>query len=123
MGATVTKDGELRIVRLTGMLRKAELDAIQQNEAKALPPDAHVNVLVLAEGFEGWQRGDKWGDVRFITTYGGRIDKIALVSEPRWEDQLLMFTGAGFRRTQIKFFPLAQLAEARAWLAASTTAA
>lgn len=123
MSATVTNDGELRIVRLTGMLRKTELDAIQQNEAKALAPDARINVLVLAEGFEGWQRGDRWGDVSFISTYGDRIDKIALVAEPRWEDQMLMFTGAGFRRTQIKFFPLAQFAEARAWLAESTMAA
>jgi hypothetical protein len=80
-------------------------------------------VLVIAEAFEGWHRGDSWDDVSFVTKYGDRIDKIALVAEPRWEAPLLMFTGAGFRRTQVKFFPTDQIADARAWLAESTPAA
>lgn len=123
MGATITNEGEFKIVRLTGMLRKAELDAIQWDGASELAPDAKVNVLVIAEAFGGWHRGDPWGDVSFIASYGDRIGKIALVAEPRWEDQLLMFTGAGFRRTQVKFFPPDELAQARAWLAGSATAA
>ena len=108
MGATSNREGNLRIVRLTGMLRKAELDAIQSSEVSDLASDARINVLVIAEAFEGWHRGDPWGDVSFIRTYGDQIDKIALVAEPAWEAQLLMFTGAGFRSTQIKFFPPAQ---------------
>jgi hypothetical protein len=123
MVATMAREGELRVVRLRGMLRKAELDTLHQDEAEVLPADTRVNVLVIAEAFEGWHRGDQWGDVSFIATYGDRIDKIALVAEPRWEAQLLMFTGAGFRRTQIKFFPSEQLAEARAWLTEAQTAA
>jgi hypothetical protein len=117
MGATLTEEGGLKVVRLTGMLRKAELDAIQWGEAKKMAADARVNVLVIADEFEGWHRGDPWGDVSFVATYGDQIDKIALVAKPRWEDQLLLFTGAGFRHTQIRSFPLGRLAEARAWLA------
>jgi hypothetical protein len=123
MVATMTREGELRVVRLTGMLRKTELDALHQGEAEALATEGRINVLVIAEAFEGWHRADKWGDVSFIATYGNRIGKIALVAEPHWEDQLLMFTGAGFRRTQIKFFPPEKLAEARTWLAEAKTVA
>lgn len=123
MGATIAKDGELIVVRLTGVLRKDELDAIQWGEAAKIPPDARLNALVLAEAFAGWRRGDTWDDVSFIAAHGGRIGKIALVAEPRWEDRLLMFMGAGFRRTQVRFFPLEQLDEARAWLAETMPAA
>lgn len=121
MGATITNKGDLKIVRLEGMLRKAELDAIQWGEVKELAPaEAKINVMVIAWAFKGWHRGDTWGDVSFISTHGDRIGKIALVAEPQWEDQLLMFTGAGFRRTQIKFFPPEKIAAAYAWLDEAT---
>src|SRR5262245_16443889 len=109
MGASIVNEGELRVLRLTGMLRKAELDAIQWGEAVQLAPGKRMNVLVLAEEFVGWHRDDRWDDVSFVSTYGDRIAKIALVAEPQWEARLLMFTGAGVRSTQIKFFPAGQL--------------
>ena len=34
MGATVDKAGALRVIRQTGMLRKADLDAIRKGAAK-----------------------------------------------------------------------------------------
>lgn len=117
MGATIMSEGEIKVVRLTGMLRKTELDAIQWGEGLDSATESRIKVLVIAENFEGWFRGDLWGDVRFVTMHGDQIEKMALVAEPRWQDRFLMFTGAGFRRTQIKFFPADQLAEARAWLA------
>ena len=117
MGATMTDEGGLKVVRLTGVLHKAELDAIQREGVQAASPESPAKVLVIAEGFEGWHRDDSWGDVSFVLTYGDRIDKMAFVAEPQWEDQLLMFAGAGIRRTPIKFFPLAQIEQARAWLA------
>ncbi|MCE5230394.1 STAS/SEC14 domain-containing protein [bacterium] len=119
MGATVTNEGEIKVVRLSGMLRKAEVDAIQWGEVAKMTPgqaDAKVNVLVIAEDFAGWHRGDPWGDVRFIAKHGGMIARMAIVADPVWEDQFLMFTGAGFRKTQIKYFTPDRLDEARAWL-------
>lgn len=117
MGATLTTEGDIKVVRVEGILRKAELDAIQWGSVSELAEDAHVKILVLAEAFEGWHRGDQWGDVDFISTHGDRIEKIALVGKPKWEDQLLMFTGSGFRSTQIEFFSPNQLDQARRWLA------
>lgn len=116
MGVTIEKEGALCVIRLTGMLRKAELDAVQWRAASEMAPDANINILVIAESFEGWHRGDPWGDVSFVASHGDRIDKMAFAAEPQWEDRLLMFAGAGLRRTKIKFFPLIQLPEAYAWL-------
>jgi len=71
---------------------------------------------VIVTDFKGWGRGVDWGDMTFFETYGNQIDKIAFVADPRWETELLMFVGTGFRRAPVKFFPMNQLAEARAWL-------
>ena len=117
MGATITDEGAVKVVRLSGMLRKDELDAIQWAEAEKLPAGAKVNVLVLAEEFDGWQKGDRWGDLRFVARYGDRIEKLAIVADPKWEDQLLMFTGAGFRKTKVQFYAPVEIGEARKWLA------
>jgi hypothetical protein len=52
----------------------------------------------------------------FFEAHGDQIDEIAIVADPKWETNLLMFVGSGFRRAPVKFFPESQLALARAWL-------
>ncbi len=117
MGAPIEKEGDLLVVRVTGLLRKSELDAVQARGTEGWGPDTRAKVLVIAENFLGWDRSGNWDDVSFSAVYGRRFDKIALVAEPKWEDQLLMFTGAGIRRTPVRFFPPSQVQQARAWLA------
>jgi len=121
MGATVEKEGDLHVVRITGLLRKAELDGVRARATADWGPDTRGKVMVIAAGFLGWDRRDDWDDVTFYAVYGRRLDKIALVAEPKWEAQLLMFTGAGIRRTPVRFFTPDRAEQARAWLAETTT--
>jgi hypothetical protein len=117
MGATIEQEeGTLRVLRITGLLRKSEFDAALATEARQWGPTSRVKVLVIVENFKGWERGDDWGDVTFFETHGDQIDKIAIVADPQLETDLVMFTGAGFRRAPVKFFSANQLASARAWL-------
>ena len=109
--------GHLRILRITGLLRKSEWDAALADEAGQWGPATRVNVLVIVEEFRGWERGTDWGDMTFFDMFGNQIDKIAIVADPKWEAEALAFAGAGFRHGQVKFFPESQLALARAWLA------
>jgi hypothetical protein len=104
------------------LLRKPELDAVQAKGTADWGPDTRGKVLVVVEGFLGWDRSDNWDDVSFSAVYGRRIDQIAIVAEPKWEAQLLMFTAAGIRRTPVRFFLPDQYAQARAWLAESPIA-
>src|SRR5207249_3317473 len=53
-------------------------------------------LLVIVENFEGWERGADCGnDLDFMISHGGKISKIAIVAEPRWEtlalDSCLLF--------------------------------
>jgi hypothetical protein len=117
MGVTIQQEeGNLRVMRITGLLRKSELDAGLEAEARKWKPETKVKVLVMLEDFEGWERGADWGDVTFLVGHDQQIDKMAIVADPKWEIDTLTFAGAGFRQGQVKFFPVNQLALARAWL-------
>jgi hypothetical protein len=118
MGVTIQQEeGELRVVKITGLLKKSEMDATLAAEARNWGPGTRVKVLVLVKDFKGFERGADWGDISFLVKHDHQIDKIAIVAEPKWEIETLTFAGAGFRQGQVKFFPLNQLAQARAWLA------
>ena len=110
------EEGNLRVLRIRGLLRKSEWDAVLPTEARQWGPTTRVKVLVILEDFKGWERGADWGDITFFDTYGDQIDKIAIVADAKWEVEILAFAGAGFRRAPVKFFPISQLTSARAWL-------
>ena len=57
-----------------------------------------------------------WGDISFYAEHGDKMGKIAIVGDPKQETDLMMFMGAGIRPMPMKFFPLNQLEQARAWL-------
>jgi len=117
MGATIQKEeGNLRVLRITGLLKKSDLDAVQAAEARQWKSTTKIKLLVIVEDFQGWEHGVDWGDMSFLVTHGDRIEKIAIVGDPKQEVDFLAFAGAGFRQAQVKFFPPSQLAQARAWL-------
>lgn len=117
MGAKIQQEkSNLRVLKITGLLRKSELDAALATEAEQWGPATPVKVLVIVEDFKGWERSADRGDLTFFETHGDQIDKIAIVADPQLETDLLMFAGAGFRRAPVKFFSANQLALARAWL-------
>jgi hypothetical protein len=117
MGATIQQEtGSVRVLRITGLLRKSELDSALASEARKWGPETRVKVLVTLEDFEGWERDADWGDMTFFVSHDHQIEKIAIVADPRWETGVTMFAGAGVRRGPVKFFPTDQLAQARAWL-------
>jgi hypothetical protein len=61
-------------------------------------------VRVIAEGFRGWEKGADWGDLSFLLELGDQIEKIAIVGDPRREDELKVFAAAGFRKASVEFF-------------------
>ncbi len=118
MGATLQheKDG-IWVVKISWALRKEELDAIQEEGLKELGLHDDARVLILVEdNFCGWVGDEVWNDMTFFVKHGDKIAKIAIVGNPKWEDHMLMFTGAGFRRAPVKYFAPDRLAEAYEWL-------
>ena len=108
-------------LHVTGVLKKSELDSAQDLARNEISSAGPIKVLLVLDAFEGWERGGKWDDMSFMESHGDQVESIAIVADPNWETEAMMFVGAGFRKTRVKFFPTGQAAPARAWLAASTT--
>ncbi len=113
-------DGTLT-VRFSGKLAHAELTALQKDAAGIFDRHTKLRLLVIAEGFRGWEREGAWGDLSFQIKYDRKIERMAIVCDERWENLALLFTSKGFRRFPIQYFPPAQMDDARAWLLANTS--
>jgi hypothetical protein len=110
-------DDHLWILRVRGILKKSDLEAIQSRYAAVVDPDGSTKMLILLEAFEGWERGAAWDDAEFFFTHGDSVKKIAIVGDPRWEVEVMAFLGAGVRTAPVRFFAPMEEAAARAWLA------
>jgi len=107
---------DISVLRISGILKRSEFAAEQSALARAIDIGSKPRLLVILENFEGWERGVDWNDLDFLISHGGKISKIAIVAEPRWEPLALAFAGAGVRRAPVKFFPPNELEQARSWL-------
>jgi hypothetical protein len=111
------QSNDIHVLRISGVLKRSEFGAEQSALARKIDTGSKPRLLVILENFEGWERGADWNDLDFMISHGGKIAKIAIVAEPRWETLALAFAGAGVRRAPVKFFPANELDQARSWLA------
>jgi len=112
----IDASGKLLQIKIRGMLQKADHQRVIQAAKKAIAREGKIRALIIAEGFEGWERNEEWGDVSFMMEEGQHIEKMAIVGDEKWRDDALAFTAKGFRPTAIEFFPASRLHEARTWL-------
>ena len=108
---------DIYVLRISGVLKQSEFSAEQSVLARKMDSGLKPRLLVILENFEGWERGVDWGnDLDFLFLHSGKISKIAIVGESRWETLALAFAGAGVRRAPVKFFPANELEPAQRWL-------
>ncbi len=110
------KDGNTWQIRVSGIITKSDLDKVQAAAREDIRNFGKIKVLLILDGMQGWEPGADWSDMSFIVTHGDDVEKIAMVGDLKWQTEALMFVGAGIRRTQVKYFPLAEMEQARAWL-------
>jgi SpoIIAA-like len=103
-------------VEMSGLLRKRELDQCQGQLAAEMRRVGPVRLLIVLEGFEGWEPGANWNDLSFYMKHGDSIERLAIVGDERWRSEALMFAGVDLRKAPVEFFPANRAAEASAWL-------
>jgi hypothetical protein len=117
MSAAFTKESEdLFVVSVEGTLTFSDLKEIEKNVITAIDRSQKIKVLILAEEFSGWGKEGDWGDVTFFSEYDKHIEKIAVVANDKWKDELLIFLGAGLRQAAVEIFPDDGEKDARNWL-------
>lgn len=110
------ESGNIFRVRISGVLRQAELKEVQAVAAREIGRLGAIRLLFVLEEFEGWERDADWGDLEFYAAHDKDIEKIAIIGEPKWRDHGMAFAGAGIRKAAVQFFSPADSAQARAWL-------
>ena len=110
------ESGDLAVLRISGKLKKGELDRAQSECEEMIKKIGRVKILVLARNFAGWEQSEGWGDTSFADRNDPYIEKIAIVGVAKLRDLVYAFTGKGLRPVPIQYFEPDQEGAARQWL-------
>ena len=117
MSVTFTKESEnLFVLNVKGIYTIEDSREVESKAGAEIDGSQKVKLLVLAEEFSGWGKEGDWGDMTFYVEKGPYIEKIAIVANNKWKDDLLIFAGAGVRERDVKFFSNGGEEDARSWL-------
>lgn len=104
-------------LRIRGMVDKAIVNRVQEVAASDVARGRKdIKLLIILDDFRGWKRGDDWGDLTFFIEHGNVISQIAVVGDPKWEGDMMMFLGASRRTGAVRFFGPEGETQARRWL-------
>src|SRR5205807_8133642 len=67
-------DDRLCVLRVSGELKKSELDAVQSEFVEKIVGAGTVKLLVLLEHFSGWEHGEHRGDTDFFFSHGNEFE-------------------------------------------------
>jgi hypothetical protein len=98
-------------------LAQSELLAAQQAIAGIIREQGKIRILVRAEQFAVWERGEEWNDFSFQAEHDDDIEKMAIVGDEKWKKLTLVFTAKGLRKFPIRYFLTEEIEKAHGWLA------
>lgn len=103
-------------IEVRDKLTQADLLAAQKAIAETIHQQGKIRVLVRAEEFAGWERGEEWNDFSFQAEHDEDIEKMAIVGDEKWKQLTFIFTAQGLRTFPIRYFATPELERARGWL-------
>lgn len=116
----IEPSGPIISAKIGGELTKSEVSQMQAAALAAIRRCGKISALFILENFTGWARAGDWGDITFLTEHDKDISRIAVVGDEQWRDFAEAFLAKGFREAAVEYFLTADLAKARAWLAADS---
>ena len=118
-GVDWSNDGEgLHIVHIRGVLEDDMLKELQDYAAREIDQMGSIRGLMILEHFQGWPKHGKSENLDFLLKYDASIEKMALVGDLKWKEEMLVFMGVGYRQAQVQYFSTEDEAKAREWLKA-----
>lgn len=107
----------VHLITLSSLLTWAEFQTfLSQVEAGDVFASGKVRILIQLDNFSGWEPGEQWDDVSFFFRHDQDIERIAVVGDPRWRDEMQVFLFADYRQAEARFFAETDLEPARDWL-------
>ena len=106
-------------IKISGQASVKDYEQIQSLTLSTLESYKGCRMLIILDNFKGWSKDARWDEILFMQEHQNKVQKIAIVGDEKWKDDVFMFSGKPFRTTEIEFFPENQLDQARQWLSAS----
>ena len=106
-------------IRFSGLLGEDDFVDLQSKLMMFVAENGRARVLALLDGFTGWAEGE-WNNPvsqRAAEANEELIDRVAIVGDPEWKEESLMFAGHPFTAKDVRFFLRGELPAARAWIA------
>lgn len=110
---------DLHVVLVRGTLGVAEMRRTRVRLEHAAARAPGLRVLVVLRDFTGWERSPGWSALDDLVVPDQHLRRIAVVGEPQWREQSLLFMASELRAVPIEFFATPALDDALRWLASA----
>lgn len=100
---------------VTGKLTSNDYEQLGPRVSKMAEQHGKARLLIELQAFDGWTAGALWEDLKFDARHFNDIERIAIVGEPRWEQEMARLYKP-FTRAAVRYFPSEELAQANLWL-------
>jgi len=108
-------EGNLLAIQVNGKLTKADYVYFAPEFERLVQLNGKMLVLFDMTGFEGWEAGALWEDIKFDVKHFSDVERLAIVGHKVWEHGMSLFCKP-FTTAKIRYFEHDQAAEAREWL-------
>ncbi len=102
-------------VRLSGKLTREAYEAFVPATEEYIQQRGKVRMLVIMEGFQGWESGAAWEDTKFAYRHFRDIERLVMVGESQWEKWMTTFCRP-FTMAKVKYFDVSEIDQARQWI-------
>jgi hypothetical protein len=113
--------GGVVVLKVSGVVSPAVMAEAQKRILAIAGRGGKLRGLIVAEGFQGFAKGFDGGmsEIERMSAIDEKVERMAVVADGKWHEQLRLFMLAGMRQTDIRFFGPAEKDAARAWLQGS----
>jgi stage II sporulation SpoAA-like protein len=108
-------DGKVVEVQATGKLTAEDYYRFIPVMEGLMQKHGTIRASFQMTDFHGWEAGALWEDIKFDFKHFSHIDRLALISDKKWERGVAKFCWP-FTRAKVRYFDHAAAPEARAWL-------
>ena len=103
------------VVHVWGKLVKADYEQLFPKFAELAQRPGKLRILFDMIGFEGWDAGALWDEIKFDFKHANDFERIATVGDNKWEHAMATLIKP-FTRAKARYFDTRQYAAAREWL-------
>ena len=103
------------VIQVSGKLAKADYVYFAPEFERLIQLNGKMRVLFNLAGFDGWEAGALWEDIKFDVKHFADIERLAMIGEKKWQHGMATFCKP-FTKANIRYFDHAKAADALLWL-------